>query len=293
VIQVRAPGKVVLLGEYAVLDGSPAIAMAVDSGVSCTVQLGGAHVEIDAPAERFARPALEASDAPPGVYRFEAWNPPPTGTKPGLGSSGAAVVAAVLAAREIRLEPFDPEQVRLLATRVHQAVQGSGSGIDVAASATGGITRFRQGHVTPERAGDLADRLAVVWSGASAATGPRVERYRATKDRGWFTAATAAIVEGWRSDPIAAFADACRLLRRLDARHRIGWWIEAYEPVLASAARFGGAAKPSGAGGGDVVVAVLPDRGARDDFNDSIEASGGTILRLDIAGPAHRVQETE
>jgi len=31
-ITVRAPGKVVLLGEYAVLDGSPALVVAVDSG---------------------------------------------------------------------------------------------------------------------------------------------------------------------------------------------------------------------------------------------------------------------
>ena len=293
-IEVCAPGKVVLLGEYAVLDGAPALVAAVDRGVRCAVAPGGSGVRIDAPDARFVGPALSHVDAPPGHYRFTAWNAPQTATKAGLGSSAAAVVAAVVAAREASGQPHRPTQVWRDARAVHHAVQGGGSGIDVAASTFGGITRFRGGHVTAERIGDLPDRLSVVWSGQSAATGPRVQRYLAWDDpaRERFVAWSTAIVDSWRDDPIAALADAARLLAEIDARAGLGWWCDAYAPVLQLARARGGAAKPSGAGGGDILVALFPDRDRKASFEAACLAQGATPLGVALADGAHRVHYT-
>ena len=38
--KILAPGKVVLAGEYAVLDGCPSIVLSIDRGVQCTIQKG-------------------------------------------------------------------------------------------------------------------------------------------------------------------------------------------------------------------------------------------------------------
>ena len=94
-----APGKVVIIGEYAVIDGAPALVAAVDSGVQCEYESGGLGVRIDAPGDdRFVRAALNEVSAPSGQYCFSAWNPPSTSSKPGLGSSAAATVVAIVTA---------------------------------------------------------------------------------------------------------------------------------------------------------------------------------------------------
>jgi len=170
-----APGKLVLLGEYAVLDGCPAIAMAVDSGVKCVVaqDSGIQEVQIQCPDDRYVRPALIASNAPIGAYTFTSWNPPATETKAGLGTSAAATVVACLAARSLQGQPPTPQQLFTQARHVHHAVQGSGSGVDIAASCWGGIIRYDGASATV-----LPDlHPIVIWTGRSAQTGPRVERY--------------------------------------------------------------------------------------------------------------------
>ena len=65
VVEARAPGKLFVLGEYAVLDGCPAVIAAVNRFVTAVVHLGshGCEVRIDAEAH--------------GVMRFDARNPPP------------------------------------------------------------------------------------------------------------------------------------------------------------------------------------------------------------------------
>ena len=60
-IHVTAPGKLVLLGEYAVLDGAPSIVAAVDRGVSCEAS-ASPTLTIETPGgdDRFVRAAIEA-----------------------------------------------------------------------------------------------------------------------------------------------------------------------------------------------------------------------------------------
>ncbi len=279
-IRVRAPGKVVLLGEYAVLDGAPAIVAAVNSGVMSTFTPGPALL-IEAPDDRFVGPAL--SRAPTGTYTFQAWNPVITPGKAGLGSSAAATTAAVLIAQLARGASAEADYVFARAATVHHRVQGSGSGIDVAASTYGGVLHFLGGEITPVPI-DLTDRLGVAFVGGPADTAPRIERYKAAVGRGDFVARSTAIVRDWIADPIRAFDDARENLRELDRRAGLGWWIEAYTPVIELAHRLGGAAKPSGAGGGDVVVAVFPDAAGRDAWLAAVPAVGAIALPVRVTG---------
>ena len=271
-----APGKVVLVGEYAVVDGAPAVVAAIDRGVRVIVDPGGDDVVVEAPGDgSFARAALGAAQAPPGSYRFRDQRPTDTDGKAGFGGSAAAVVAAVTAGLALRGVTADPASRFALADAVHRAVQGAGSGIDVAASCWGGTLRFRRGDPPEVRPlAPVADRLVIVWSGASAKTGPRLQAYLAAAGRPEFVAESTQIVDRFEQDPIAALREATALLAAFTTAAGIDWWTPAHARIAAHAAAVGGAAKPSGAGGGDCAVAILPDPDAARSFADRCARDG-------------------
>jgi phosphomevalonate kinase len=265
-----APGKVVVLGEYAVLDGAPALVAAVDHGVRCDVTPGPTLTIVTPDADdRFVRPALVAAQAAPSTYTFRA-QPPREGAKLGLGTSAAATVVAVLAGRASRGEAVDPASLRALAARVHREVQGSGSGLDVAASCFGGLSLVAGDDVRSVH----PPVLAVVDSGGAAATGPRVGRYLGWADRAAFVAASTALVDAFEADPVAAMRAAYEALVAMARAADLPYLTRAHERIVAIARECGGAAKPSGAGGGDIAVAVFPDPDARTFFLDRCTRAG-------------------
>lgn len=263
---IRAPGKLVLVGEYAVLDGAGAIVAAVDRGVECGV-FAGAGIETPGD-DRFARAALEG--APAARYVFRDWNPVILPGKPGFGGSAAATVAATLAAGF-------PGRA---AAAVHARVQGSGSGVDIHASLHGGVTRFPDG--TPV----AAPVLIAVWSGRSASTAARVARYQAWSGRDRFVDASRVLVAAFAVDPIAVLAEAYALLREMAEQAGVAYDTDEHAAIAALARTFHGAAKPSGAGGGDVAVAILPDPDTCAAFASACSAAGLTPIPVQIAGPA-------
>lgn len=273
-----APGKLVLLGEYAVLDGAPGLALAVDSGVGCTVHPSDV-LRITTPDgdDRFVRAALESTLAPAGHYVFSSVRPLDLPGKPGLGGSAAAVVAALLAGG-------CTDHLLEHALAVHRAVQGSGSGIDVAVAATGGGVRFQDGRVEPV---DVPMPL-VVYSGTSAKTGPRVERYRSWSAREAFVDTTDGLVARFADDPIATIELAWHLLCGMAEQAGIPYRTPGIDAIVAAAEDVRGAAKPSGAGGGDVVVAWLPDPDAESAFRKRMTDGGFPVLDLGRAGPPTR-----
>lgn len=290
----RAPGKLVLVGEYAVLDGAPALVVAVDRGVECEARArrgppdaeGGPALQIETPDgdDRFVRPAL-TDRAAPGLYRFRAWNPVLGITgKPGFGGSAAACVAACLAAGRPATDAY----------AIHAAVQGGGSGIDVAASLHGGLLSFERpaaisGSPPLPVIGALAvpaSALVVIWSGRSASTGPRVTQYAASPDRGAFVAEMRRIVAGWADDPVAALSAAGDALVRMSERAGIDYLTPAHARLRALARDHGGAAKPSGAGGGDIAVALFPDEDRRAAFVAAARAAGLPPIAVTVAPAA-------
>jgi phosphomevalonate kinase len=268
-MRVVAPGKLVLLGEYAVLDGAPSVVLAVDRGVVCEVSPSDAlSIETPTGDDRFVRAALVAVSAPPACYRFSDARPVP-GPKVGLGGSAAATVAAVVAGRGSAEGAFP------VALAVHRQVQGSGSGIDVAASVFGGLLRYEAELATPL---SVSLCLSVVYSGQSAQTGPRVERYLAQADRREFVADSRALVDSFPSDPVGALRSSGRLLRRMALDARLDYWTRGIDKLVSLAFIYGGGAKPSGAGGGDIVVALFPDDESRLAFEGAACGEGFDVI---------------
>ncbi len=287
---IQAPGKVFLLGEYAVLDGCPAIVAAVDRGVQCRVR-PSETLQIETPGgdDRYVRPAiLSAPQAPAGHYQFEPWNPTATQSKPGLGGSASATVAALRAALALAGETPDAATLTLRAAQVHHGVQGGGSGVDVAACVHGGLARYDGLSCTPLPPVEPV----VVFSGGSAATGPRVQQYLQWADRASFTEACASLAQAFPSAPTECLREACARLDAMSREAGLAYWTEGLRRICALAQQHGGAAKPSGAGGGDCAVALFDDPDDRVSFIAACEQDGWAVIPVHLA-PGVTVHDQE
>lgn len=178
----RVPGKILLTGEYAVLDGAPAIVAAVDRFVECRVmpaqtfevrgmglcwREGGPQVV----GLGFAREALAVArryllgrGIELAAHAFELTDDlrAPDGQKLGLGGSACVTVAVVEAALAIaaaeggearltaRSRARERDRIFKLAALAHARAQGKiGSGVDVAAASFGGLILTRRFEQAP------------------------------------------------------------------------------------------------------------------------------------------------
>ncbi len=162
VVIATAPGKLILTGEYAVLDGAPALVIAVDRRViairtstrcSSPFLLAVAHelaqrYGADAPG---THAALEiAVDSSPFYAASDRTQ------KLGLGSSAAVTVAAAALALAAQHDTLDRDEVLAIALAAHANAQGTkgarGSGADIAAAVYGGTIVYSmpsRGRVMP------------------------------------------------------------------------------------------------------------------------------------------------
>lgn len=287
---VRAPGKAMLIGEYAVLDGAPAVVAAVDCfAVARLVRGEPSSPFIAAAVSEAARLVADPQDpGQPNISGGLGGGLVPFvdtlafsegGRKLGVGSSAAATVAAVGAlVNAAGLDVSSPEvreRVQQAATRAHDHAQGvRGSGADVLAATWGGVCTLnvqgeqalRGAHVLPGQSSSIVVRF--VPTAQSASTAQLVERYRAVHAssapaRARLAEAAQRFVQAWSSadaggllTAVAAAYDGYRALESALDRTLI---TPDHERIAQAAQAAGGAAKPSGAGGGDLAVAFFPD----------------------------------
>ncbi|MFE3824535.1 phosphomevalonate kinase [Streptomyces sp. NPDC059092] len=368
----RAPGKLFVAGEYAVLEpGQPAIVVAVDRYVTVTVAAAdGADVVVDSDLldheVRLGRSAgglraLDPADAghTRGTLAYlvsvvevvEALRVEQglalaplrltirsrlheRGVKIGLGSSAAVTVAATQALTDHYGMALPPETRFRLSLLSSVRIDAGPSGGDLAAGTWHGWLAYR----APDRDalrrrlrhGGIAETLCAPWPGFSvqALPPPRDLALRV----GWSgsPASTSALVSGltarpwWRGPARAGFLaeserrvnaavhalergepdtllDAVRaarhLLARLDADVSLGIFTERLNRLCDTAEACGGAAKPSGAGGGDCGIALLPDHHPASDLRARWAEAGITTLPLRVTGPAappgHECHDTD
>ena len=243
-MRIVAPGKLVLTGAYAVLEGAPAVVAAVD------------------------RYAVADSSSPDDVDVRALHDD--TGRKLGLGSSAASMVASRAARAAARGEDLAGADVRARLFRdvraEHARSQGGGSGVDVAASVHGGVLRYAlDGDHARVRPVELAAGvvLAAFWSGASARTSDlraRVDVYRArTPDaladlHRLAVRAADAVDAADGASFVAAAAGYARSLDELGRAADAPIVPPAFAELASAAVRAGAAFLPSGAGGGDVAI---------------------------------------
>jgi phosphomevalonate kinase len=300
----RAPGKLVLSGAYAVLEGAPALVAAVDRYVTADA---GRPAEL-VTAEVSAAIAQGALERAPWFDASALRTASPDGTtrKLGVGSSAAILVASLAASRPSGA--LLPGEIFPLALAAHRRAQPGGSGIDVAASTFGGVLRaaVRRSGEGEDHALDLAPHalpeglvIEVFGSPVSASTARFLEQVRALAERDrpryrrlldaateGAVAAVAAVSVAALRRAIDAQIDALAALGEAAGAAIVTPEVAALRPVAsAEEAAFG----PSGAGGGDIALYMgAAPSSAR--FRESAGAQGFTLLDIRLgADGVHRV----
>lgn len=216
-IYASAPGKAVLSGEYVVLDGAPALAVAVNRratvSISSTKQrfhqvtapgLSGETWQFEDDTEGSLRwqdeTAAELFSLFAGVWRqvrpltndsldiridSSEFQNGRNATKLGLGSSAAVAVSLTAGLQQLSASSAsDPASIMRLAGTAHLEFQGGyGSGVDIATSATGGVIRYEMDSAPIAFDAQWPDGLLCrfLWSGQSADTADHVEKYEQRK----------------------------------------------------------------------------------------------------------------
>jgi mevalonate kinase len=269
-------GKIILLGEHAVVYGYPALAAALDRGVTIApvATPAGGSLRVDVPAWDLK---AKASDEHPvarclaaiadalGVGRpsvsllGDAQIPPGAG----LGSSAALAVAIARALLVHAKRRESVTEITNAASASEALMHGNASGVDVALAVAGGVGVFRKATGLRSFASPPL-RVLVGPSGSPRSTAAMVDRV---------AQATSEVVDDARLRELGALTDTgttallagdlASLGAAMDRAHALlaGLGVSTEQlDSLCEAARSCGAhgAKLTGAGGGGAVIAISP-----------------------------------
>lgn len=266
-MKVFAPGKLVLTGAYAVLEGAPAIVVATSRGAFVDTARTAPTPTLEVAAALgpdASAPHVDASALFVGSRKL------------GLGAS-AAILVATLAAREAEAgaslsDPSVRARIFAQARDAHGRAQSGGSGVDVAASVYGGALRYVPGEPTPVRlpAGLVVTVFACATSARTSElreivdrfgeTSPVAHRARLDDLVGIAREAASAVERGDGGAFVDCVRRAARALARLGEESGSPIVPAGFEALEREASRTGAAFCVSGAGGGDVAVHVGPER---------------------------------
>ena len=300
-MKASAPGKLVLAGEYAVLDGAPAVCMAIDRRALVTIAPGsGDHHTVSAPGytddvgefrgvrgdcewlagaatfevvDQVWRAAEPVSDAPLALrLDTRQFSDPQRGAKLGIGSSAALTVALAAAVCALAETGAD---ARSVAYAAHRQLQGGlGSGADVACCSAGGLIEYRMaGAAVRSLVWPEGLHCALLWSGVAASTSDRLRRLDARErsaSRAVLMESAERVAAAWADAEADTILEAYRahlpILKGFSVDHELGIFDAGHDEVQASAAAAGLVYKPCGAGGGDVGILLGADEAAIEAF---------------------------
>jgi mevalonate kinase len=261
-----APGKVILLGEHSVVFGLPAIAGAIDRRLEVRVRFDDGIPSSDPKLLRAVEVAARDLELDPARLCVEVASDIPPAC--GLGSSAALSLALVRALASLGGRAVSDEEIRTRASRVEDVFHGTASGVDVAASASGGVVWFERSNpptIEPLRPARPVD-LVVGLSGDPRSTAGPVSRLRERHARrpelyGRLFELAGHVVRAGREALLAGDWESLGTL--MDTAQGLlnafGVSTPALEHMLAIARGAGAlGAKLSGAGGGGVIIALAP-----------------------------------
>jgi phosphomevalonate kinase len=300
-----------LAGEYAVVDGGPAVLVGASTRAYAEVcddeqRLSPFLAEVQRTlAEEFGDRSMSAIAAKclridTSAFRQEK-------EKLGLGSSAAATVAGMAAALAAGKQNLQHEYVNHLAARAHGKAQekmgAKGSGADVAACTFGGCIRYQLLSGVPDiRRIALPTHLHLrfPWTGTPASTPELVGQVMAFRKRDSRTYQDRTSEMSQCADQLASALDANAAvaaigragtaLRALGEAAGVELWLAAHDQLLAIANDHGGALKPTGAGGGDLALAAFSNAESAQAFEKSLLKLGILCPDIDVDTQGVRLQ---
>jgi mevalonate kinase len=264
-------GKVIVVGEHAVVHGHPALAAGISTGIAVEARAGTGLLRVPAwdlaasigdgsPVGRALEAIVRQIEAPGLDFEAEARIP----SRAGLGSS-AALATATARAAAAAVGRRDAEAVDAAVTAAEEIFHGSPSGIDAAAAKTGLCGRFTR--ASGWRPVPVLQRitLCVGLSGRARDTAAQVAAVGRLRERLPVAGDVLALLGRLADDAAEALGkgDVDGLGRIMDAAHGLLAALRLSSPeleALVHGARAAGAvgAKLTGAGGGGAVIALAP-----------------------------------
>lgn len=298
-VVASAPGKIVLSGEYAVLDGEPAICVAVDRRAVVTIDTSAdGQCHVTTPGFSGDDPfgiidAVTGGERPPRNIEMDTRAFSDGGTKTGIGSSAALTVAlaAGLGGTDDVLEE---------ALQAHRAFQGgAGSGVDIAAAVHGGLIHYEMPSRTV-RSLEWPDGLEmrVLWTGVPASTESKLEKLAAQvarPSRSALLLAAPRMADAWHSGDagriLAEYIPYIGVLRQFSVDHDLGIFDAGHDRLTDAAMLSNLVYKPAGAGGGDIGVLFGRDAAELDAFIDRHGELIHSILQCELDPDGVRVEQ--
>lgn len=302
-IKVSAPGKLMLLGEHAVVYGQPCIVTAVDQRLEVVAKkTEDGNITIDAPDVKntsFVEEAIRQT--------IEKWNVKHNGLKVstkstfsgvyGFGSSAASTVGTLKALTVLFNVKVDNKTLFDLAYAITLKIQGLGSGFDLASSIYGGTVYFLSGGKTIEPMEVNSMPMIAAYSGVKSNTVEMVKmvaekrnKYPDKVDR-IFQAIGKIVIDAKTK---IMEGDWERVGRLMDFNQEylrdLGVSSEKLEALISAAKKSGAwGAKLSGAGGGDCMIA-LGSSDKRDAISKAIQDAGGQVINVQPNAEGVRVE---
>lgn len=283
-ITVSAPGKLLLLGEHAVMYGYPAIVTAVSERL--VVQQGESSGDT-----RFIDAAVKAWGKP--GQTFSAYSS--FSGKYGFGSSSAVTVATLK-----MLKPdVDNQTLFKAAYKVVLDVQGAGSGLDVAAAVYGG-TLYYVKDTSIESLNISEMPLIVGYTGVKADTTTLITDVAKKKEKDpekveRIFQGIATLVNEAKNKMIEGDWEQVGKLMDFNQEYLRDLGVSSKKlEALISAAKGAGAwgAKLSGAGGGDCMIAFASND-KKKVISKAIQDAGGEIIDVSANAEGVRFEENK
>ncbi len=307
-IITSAPGKLVLFGEHASRHGKPILVQAVDSRAYAILkprkdgQIFLTSKKYDVIKEKWPTTKLDILSSAVEKMIEKASEKKgfdleiKSDVASGTGSSNAVIVAAIGALSEYFNMSMDRKQIVDVAFQVSSGVTGYGSGMDVAASTYGGIIYYIKGKVT--RVVTNEDIPIIVGNtGIKVKSGPIIKGVQYLEQKypallPVFIDKIGEIVDG--AEKAIKTKDWKTLGELMNINHGIlsvigVSSIELERLIFASRAAGALGAKLSGAGVGDNMIAIAPERDRQ--VKNAIRKAGGKVLPVKV-GEGLRLEKT-
>lgn len=311
-VSVSAPGKLMLLGEHAVIYDKPCLVTAVDQRLSCDIErLSENNLEINSPdvgIENYSKSVndLGSGDVEKGakfiefavrnfrdVHGFDGGVSISSKSEFkhtfGFGSSSAVTVCVAKGLSELLGLNLSDQEIFDLSYKTVIDVQGVGSGFDIAAAVYGGTVYFVTGGKEIEPL-DVKDfDLVVGYSGTKADTATIVKEIAKKRDQnkheidGIFSEIEVLVEKGKICMNKSNWEGFGRIMNENQVLlYRLGVSTEKLDAMISAAVSAGAyGAKLSGAGGGDCMIALVANS-TKQTVQRAVEKAGGEVIDVKV-----------
>jgi phosphomevalonate kinase len=297
-IEVSAPGKLFIIGEYAVIEGEVGVATAINKRVF--VRQGVKRGKVNA-IRRFAFDTIGFTRYTRSLFYADSSALFIGKKKLGLGSSSAMSVSAVASALVEAGMDIGSPSTRVLVWKVakeyHESFQKErGSGLDVAVSCFGGTIKMYGGQIETLSPVSLTCDLDMlhIWTGKESKTRDAIRAFRGfqvskktlatklTKAMGEISREFVAVCKSDVHQSLVLLREYSMLLDVLGKEMGFEVVTDTMKAIRERFSRFGAVLKPSGAGGGDIVTVFFKKGVPSEDLLRNLPGNYVPLLPLEV-----------